>query len=392
MPEPQNPQPAHRSNISAFIVMDVMAAAAQKLADGEAVVHLEVGEPATPTPALARAAVVKALEGGALGYTPALGLWPLRQRIARHYQETQGITIAPERICITAGSSAAFILAFLAAFDAGDRIAVQTPGYPAYRNTTAALNLEPVILETSAATRWAPTPKMIRAAHASAPLRGVLIASPNNPTGTVIGREDMQDLANVCRDLGLWLISDEIYHGLCFGTQETSALSVNDDAIIINSFSKYWCMTGWRVGWMVGPECLLRPIECLMQNLFICAPHLSQIAALAAMDAQDELEEVKSAYARNRSILMDALPRLGFREILPMDGAFYAYCNIERWSQDSLAFSQKLLKETGIAATPGLDFDPARGHRYIRFSSAGNAQDMYAAVHALEKWLPLQTR
>jgi aspartate/methionine/tyrosine aminotransferase len=380
--------PSRRSDVPPFIVMDVMSAAAARVAAGGDVVHMEVGEPGTPPPRRARAAVERALAAGPIGYTTALGLSALRERIARHYAETHGIAVDPGRIVVTMGSSAGFILGFLAAFEQGDRVAVQTPGYPAYRNTTAALGVEPVVIETTAATRWAPTPDQVRAAHREAPLAGLLVASPNNPTGTVIAREDLAALAACCRELDLWLVSDEIYHGLTYDVPETTALAVDPDAIVINSFSKYWCMTGWRIGWMVVPERVVRPIERLSQNLFISAPYLSQVAALAAMDATDELEAYKAAYATNRVILSEALPRLGFDEVLPMDGAFYAYCSVARFSNDSVEFSRRLLADTGIAATPGLDFDPARGGRYLRFSYAGTEADMRQTVERLARWLP----
>lgn len=368
--------------------MDVMRAAAERVAGGGDVVHMEVGEPGTPPPRLAIEAVEKALRAGPIGYTQALGTDALRERIARHYRQAHGLGVDPARIIVTQGSSAGFILAFLAAFDQGARIAVQTPGYPAYRNTTSALGLEPAVVETFAKDRWAPTVAAVRRAHEAAPLAGLMVASPNNPTGTVIDRAHLGELAALCRELGLWLVSDEIYHGLTYGTAETTALAVEDDAIIVNSFSKYWCMTGWRVGWLVVPERLVRPIERLAQNLFISPPCLSQVAALAAMDASEELEGYKRAYARNREILMNELPGVGFREVLPMDGAFYAYCSLEPFSNDSKAFASRLLAETGVAATPGLDFDPEHGHRYLRFSYAGTEATIMECVKRLKDWLP----
>lgn len=382
------PRASARSTIPSFIVMDVMRAAADRIAGGGDVVHMEVGEPGTPPPQLALAAVEKALRAGPIGYTQALGMDALRARIALHYRQAHKLDLDPARVIVTQGSSAGFILAFLAAFDVGARIAVQTPGYPAYRNTTRALDLEPVIIQTEARHRWTPTPAAIRSAHAASPLAGLMVASPNNPTGTIIDRQDLAALAALCEELGLWLVSDEIYHGLTYGAPETTALAVHGDAIIVNSFSKYWCMTGWRVGWLVVPERLVRPIERLAQNLFISPPFLSQVAALAAMDADDELQGYKRAYARNREILMNELPALGFRQVLPMDGAFYAYCSIEPFSNDSKDFAAKLLAQTGIAATPGLDFDPEHGHRYIRFSYAGTERDVLECVKRLKGWLP----
>jgi aspartate/methionine/tyrosine aminotransferase len=387
-PAPRGRAAALRSDVPPFIVMDVMAAAAARLAAGGDVVHMEVGEPGTPPPRLAREAVTRALDAGPVGYTQALGMAALRERIARWYAESHALAVDPGRVIVTMGSSAGFILAFLAAFEAGERIAVQTPGYPAYRNTTAALGLRPAVLETTAATRWAPTPAMIRAAHAEAPLAGVLLASPNNPTGTVIARGDLAAVAATCRELELWLVSDEIYHGLTYGEPETCALAVDGDAIVVNSFSKYWCMTGWRVGWLVVPERLVRPIERLTQNLFISPPYLSQVAALAAMDATEELETYKAAYAAKRALLLRELPKLGFEEVLPMDGAFYAYASVARFSNDSREFCRRLLAETGVAATPGIDFDPARGHRYVRFSYAGTQATVAACVERMRGWLP----
>lgn len=389
-PEWSRPAPSRRSDVPPFIVMDVMRAAAERVEAGGDVVHMEVGEPGTPPPAAAREAAKRALDAGPIGYTQALGIPALRERVARHYAETHGIALDPARVVVTMGSSAGFILSFLAAFEVGDRLAVQTPGYPAYRNTTAALGLDPVVIETSAATRWAPMPAQIRAAHAEKPLKGLLVASPNNPTGTVIGRADLAALAGTCRELGLWFVSDEIYHGLTYGVEEVTALEVEADAIIVNSFSKYWCMTGWRIGWIVVPERLVRPIERLTQNLFISAPYLSQVAALAAFDATEELQAYKSAYARNRALLMAELPKLGFDEVLPMDGAFYAYVSVRRFSNDSVEFARRLLAETGIAATPGVDFDPERGRLYLRFSYAGTERDVAETVARLRAWLPPQ--
>ena len=381
------PRPSHRGDIPPFIVMDVMRAAAERAASGKDVVHMEVGEPGSAPPKLARDAVIRAMSGGPIGYTGAFGLPELRARIARHYRDTHAIAVDPARVVVTMGSSAAFILAFLAAFDAGDRIAVQVPGYPAYRNTTAALDLVPVTLATSAASGWAPTPDQVRAAHDAAALKGLLVASPNNPTGTIVSPDRLADLARVARDLGLWLVSDEIYHGLVHEGRETTALAVEPDAIVINSFSKYWCMTGWRVGWMVIPERLCRPVEKLAQNLFISPPLPSQLAALAAFEAGEELEAIKAGYAANRAILMEALPKLGFDEVLPMDGAFYAYVSIARFSNDAKDFSRRLLAETGIAATPGNDFDPANGHRYLRFSYAGTRETIETCVERLAGFL-----
>jgi aspartate/methionine/tyrosine aminotransferase len=379
--------PSRRSEVAPFIAMDVLRDARALEALGRHVLHLEVGQPGAPTPAGVRAAVDDALMGGNIGYTEALGTTPLRERIARHYLDTYSVNVSPDRIIVTTGSSAAFVLTFLAGFEAGDRVALAAPGYPAYRNILTALGLETVWLETNEASRWVPTPEMLDEAFESAPLQGILVASPANPSGTMLTPEAMEALLGRARDRGMWFISDEIYHGLTYAGACDTALQHDDDAIVINSFSKYYCMTGWRIGWMVVPERLVRPVERLAQNIYISPPALSQTAALAAFDCIDELERNKSVYARNREILAEALPRLGFDRILPMDGAFYAYVDVGRFTNDSLDFAERMLHEAGIATTPGLDFDPERGSRFLRISFAGPTADIEAAVERLDDWL-----
>lgn len=381
------PEPSARSAVDPFIAMDVMSAAVAREATGADVVRMEVGQPSAPAPKAVVAAARAALDGGRIGYTEALGLRALRERIARHYGERYGVDVSPDRVVVTTGSSGAFNLAFLAAFDPGARVALPVPGYPAYRNVLGALGLEPVEIETTAETRWSLDPQTLAAHHAARPLAGVLVASPNNPTGTVMERAALAALIEAAHARGLWFISDEIYHGLVYDGEETTALALSDDAIVINSFSKYFCMTGWRVGWMVLPERLVRPVERIAQNLFISVPELSQRAALAAFDATEELEAVKAGYRRNRDILLARLPGLGFDEILPADGAFYVYASVRRFANDSRDFARSMLDHAGVAATPGVDFDRTRGHGYIRFSVAGSAEEMERAMDNLERWL-----
>jgi aspartate/methionine/tyrosine aminotransferase len=379
--------PSARSDVPAFMVMDVMAAAARIEAAGGRVIHMEVGQPAAPAPATAIAAARAALVSGRVGYTETLGIPTLRARIARHYQEAYGIAIDPARIIVTTGSSAGFILAFLALFEPGDRVAIALPGYPPYRHILTALGCEPVAIETTRATRWAVTPEMLLTAHRRAPLKGVLIASPANPTGTMMTGEALRDLVAAAADAGIRFISDEIYHGLDYAFAPETAARLSDDAVIINSFSKYFCMTGWRIGWMVAPEPLVRPIDRLQGNLAISVPMLSQVAAEAAFDGRAEMEAVKHGYEVNRRILLEGLPKAGFENILPVDGAFYLYADVARFCDDSFAFAQRMLEETHVAATPGVDFDPLQGRHFIRFCYAGAAAEMHEAVERIGAWL-----
>jgi aspartate/methionine/tyrosine aminotransferase len=376
---------ARRGVIPPFIVMDVMRAANERAARGEEVLHLEVGEPGTPPPRPVLRAAQAALEGESLGYTDALGLPDLRARIARHYRDSYGIELDPRRIIITTGSSGAFLLAFLSVFDVGDRVAVTVPGYPAYRNILTALGVEPVILPTEPESRFQPTVESIEAVEGE--LDGLIIASPSNPTGTMLSPKELRAIAGCCTAHGIRLISDEIYHGITYGKRATSALACGDGVIAINSFSKYFSMTGWRLGWMVVPENLVRVIECLAQNLFISPPTLSQRAASAVFECGDELDRNVERYAENRALLLEALPRAGFRHLAPAEGAFYLYADISEFSDDSLAFCRRMLDETGVATTPGVDFDPLRGKRYVRFSFAGPRKDVIEATRCLERWM-----
>jgi aspartate/methionine/tyrosine aminotransferase len=382
------PEPSQRSDVSPFIVMDVMSEAAEIERAGGVVTHMEVGQPGHPAPERARRAVADALALGRVPYTEALGIRPLRERIAAHYAERYSVEVSPERVVVTTGSSGGFTLAFLSMFEHGQRVAISRPGYPAYRNILKALGLIPEEIATGAATRYALAADTVAAAHAATPLAGVLAMSPANPTGVVMTPDALRDLAQWCRDAGLWFVSDEIYHGLTYGeARAETALRFSDDAVIINSFSKFFCMTGWRVGWMVVPERLVRPIERLQQNFSISVPYLSQIAALAAFDGAEEMEGVRRQYARNRDILMEGLPRIGLGRFMPIDGAFYVYIDVSALTNDSMDFCKRAIREAGVAITPGLDFDPVEGRRFVRLSFAGTEQDMRDAVAKLGAWL-----
>jgi aspartate/methionine/tyrosine aminotransferase len=378
--------PSRRSDVPSFIVMDVMAAAARLEAQGRHVVHMEVGQPFQPAPKTALDAARAALTGR-IAYTEALGMPSLRARIARHYTDTYGLDLDPERVVVTTGSSGGFILAFLAMFEPGDRVALANPGYPPYRHILTALGCEPVLIETSEATRWVISPEALIAAHRQKPLAGLLVASPANPTGTMMDKQSLSRLIAAAEAEGIKVISDEIYHGLDYAFAAETAAKLTDHAVIINSFSKYFCMTGWRIGWLVMPEPLTRTVERLQQNFAISVPALSQIAAEAAFDGRDEMEQVKHGYEENRRILIDGLPKAGLDKFLPVDGGFYLYADISRFSKDSLDFAKRMLNEAHVAATPGIDFDPVNGHNYLRFCYAGSTPEMHEAVTRIEAWL-----
>ncbi len=380
-------QPSARSGVPPFMVMDVMAAAARLEARGRRIVHMEVGQPAAGAPATAIAAVRAALSSGPHGYTETLGIASLRRRIARAYSEWHGLDIDPERIVVTTGSSAGFMLAFLAAFETGDRVAVAVPGYPPYRHILTALGCEPIFIETSADTRWSITSENLLAQHRERPLKGVVVGSPANPTGTMMTAPALGELIRCAEAAGIAVISDEIYHGLDYAFAAESAARLSADAIVINSFSKYFCMTGWRIGWMAVPPSLLRAIERLQQNLAISVPTLSQIAAEAAFDGRAELERIKHGYEENRRILLEGLPRAGLTSFLPVDGAFYLYADISRFSTDSFDFAKRMLEEAGVAATPGVDFDPLRGRKFLRLCYAGAREEMREGVERIGNWL-----
>ncbi len=375
-----------RSDIASFIVMDVMRAALAAERAGCSIIHMEVGQPGTMAPRAAREAARRALDTETLGYTMALGNDALRERIARHYAEWYGVSVAPERIAVTCGSSGAFVLAFLALFDAGDVVALPSPGYPCYRHILTALGQPSALIETGPESGWMPTPDDVVRAATRDGAKGLLIASPANPTGTMISAERLAGLARACREHGVVLISDEIYHGLTYGRAAATALAESEDAIVINSFSKYFTMTGWRIGWMVVPQHLVRSVERLAQNLYISPPAIAQVAALGAFDAQAELEANRSVYAANRTLLLNELPKAGFSNFAPADGAFYLYCDVSHLSDDASGMARKLLDEAGVAVTPGVDFDAERGNRYLRFSYAGTTADMAEAARRLEAW------
>jgi aspartate/methionine/tyrosine aminotransferase len=376
-----------RSEVPPFIVMDVMAAAAAAEARGAHIVHMEVGQPAAPAPQTAIRAAAAALATGRIGYTETLGIPSLRARIARHYAEAYDLALDPGRVAVTTGSSGGFILAFLALFEPGDRVALANPGYPPYRHILKALGCEPVLIDTAVATRWALTPKALIAAHKQKPLAGLVVASPANPTGTMMEADALARLITVAESEGIRVISDEIYHGLDYAFAAETAAKLSQRVVVINSFSKYFCMTGWRIGWMVVPESLVRTVDRLQGNLAISVPTLAQVAAEAAFDGREEMERVKHGYEENRRILTDGLPRAGLDKFLPVDGAFYLYADIARFSNDSLDFAKRMLTEAGVAATPGIDFDPVNGHNFLRFCYAGSAAEMREAVKRIGDWL-----
>ncbi|UWQ16356.1 pyridoxal phosphate-dependent aminotransferase [Jannaschia sp. M317] len=374
-------QVSARSQVDPFIVMDVMERARAAEAAGRSIIHMEVGQPGTPAPVAARAALARAMEGDALGYTVALGLPELRARIARLYRDWYGIDLDPNRVVVTAGSSAAFLLAFTALFDAGDRVGLGLPGYPSYRQILKALSLEAVGIQTRAEDRFQPV------AGDLPDLAGLIVASPSNPTGTMLDRAAMARLIEACHAQGTAFVSDEIYHGVQYEGRAVSALEVSDDVYVINSFSKYFSMTGWRIGWMVVPEAHVRTIERLAQNMFICAPHASQIAALGALDAEAELQANLAVYAENRRLMLDGLPRAGFTRIAPPDGAFYIYADVSEMTSDSLSFASEILDKAGVAVTPGLDFDAGRGAGTLRFSYARGTADIAEGLDRLTRFM-----
>ncbi len=379
---------ARRGDVPAFIAMEMMNAANAREAAGHGVVHLEIGQPGTGAPAGVRAAAVRALATERLGYTEALGLPALRRRIARHYGERYDVELDWRRVVVTTGSSGAFLLAFLAAFDAGDRVALASPGYPAYRNILSALGIAVAEIEVGAETRFQPTADLV-AALATTPAgvpQGLIVASPSNPCGTMLDRAHFAALVEECRRRAVRLVSDEIYHGITYGMTATSAVELDPEVIVVNSFSKYYAMTGWRLGWMVLPPALGRAVESLAQNLFISPPALPQHAALAAFDCTAELEGNRERYAANRARLLEELPKAGFDRLAPSDGAFYLFADVANLTNDSAEFCRRMLVEAGVAATPGVDFDPARGHRYLRFSFAGSTAEIEEAIRRLKAW------
>lgn len=374
-----------RGAVPPFYVMEVMKAAARREAEGKDVLHLEVGQPSTKAPQGVIDAATRALREERLGYTDALGIPELRTRIARHYRDYYGVRVPAERIAVTTGSSGAFLLSFLASMDAGDRLALAEPGYPAYRNILTSLDIEAVGVPVGPETRFQPTPEVLD--RVEGPIHSLLVATPANPTGTMLSADDLRALISWCDERDTRLIVDEIYHGITYHGRAVTAAALSDRVIVINSFSKYFSMTGWRLGWMVVPEDLHRSVECLAQNHFISPPAHSQTAAIAAFDCVEEVEANVERYRANREVLLRELPKAGFDELAPADGAFYIYADVSGLTDDSAEFCKRMLAETGVAATPGIDFDPPRGHRYVRFSFAGATEEMEEAAARLKKWL-----
>ncbi|MCE8518691.1 aminotransferase class I/II-fold pyridoxal phosphate-dependent enzyme [Ruegeria pomeroyi] len=372
-----------RSAVDPFIVMDVMEAARRSEEAGRRIIHMEVGQPGTGAPKGAVEALAKSLETDALGYTVALGLPALRQRIARLYGEWYGVDLNPERVVITPGSSGGFLLAFTALFDSGDRVGIGAPGYPSYRQILRALGLVPVDLPTAPENRLQPVP----ADFAGLDLAGLMVASPANPTGTMLDHAAMGALIEAAQAQGASFISDEIYHGIEYEAKAVTALELTDECYVINSFSKYFSMTGWRVGWMVVPEDQVRVVERIAQNMFICAPHASQVAALAALDCDAELQANLDVYKANRKLMLERLPQAGFTRIAPPDGAFYVYADVSELTDDSRAFAAEILEQAGVAVTPGLDFDPVRGAGTLRFSYARATADIEEGLARLEAFM-----
>jgi aspartate/methionine/tyrosine aminotransferase len=378
---------SHRGDIAPFYAMEMMRHAFAMKAAGRDVLSLCVGQPAVGAPQAVRDEAARLLRDDVIGYTEALGLPALRERIAHHYKETYGVSIPAERVVITTGSSGGFLLAFLACFDAGARLALARPGYPPYFSIQKALNIEPLPVDVDETTAFQLTADHVRALCAMpGGVQGVMVASPANPTGSMLDAESFKSLAEACQAQGVRLISDEIYHGITFGKKAHTALEFSDEAIVINSFSKYYCMTGWRLGWMVVPENLLGPIEALGQSFYISPPTLSQAAAVKAFDCTEELDAIVAAYARNRDILMEAMPGLGITRVAPADGAFYLYADVLPLTNDSTEFCHRMLDEQLIAVTPGIDFDVKNGRRYVRFSFAGSERDMVEAMRRLKAW------
>jgi aspartate/methionine/tyrosine aminotransferase len=368
--------------------MDVMEAARQEEARGRNIIHMEVGQPGTSAPLTARRLLIQEMEQNPLGYTVALGRPDLRARIAQLYQDWYGVKVPADRIVVTAGSSAAFTLAFTVLFDAGQRVAIGEPGYPSYRNILKALSLEPVGVQTRAEERFQPTLQDIEKLN---DLAGLLVASPANPSGTMLDKPALTTLINHCAARNIAFISDEIYHGIQYQGRAVSALEISDDVFVINSFSKYFSMTGWRIGWMVVPESHVRSVERLAQNMFICAPHAAQVAALGAMDGEVELSANFAVYAQNRALMLDELPKMGFDKIAPPDGAFYVYADVSAWTDNSAAFCTQILRDAGVSVTLGLDFDPVRGHQTIRFSYARSTTDIREGLKRLRQFMAGRT-
>lgn len=369
-----------------FHAMTMSKRATDRARRGLPTMFLQVGQPSTGAPAGARQAVIDALNADQpLGYTNSPGLPHLIDRIVRHHDDRYGTIVDAESIAIVAGASAGFTLAFLSAFDPGDRVGVLEPGYPCYRNALLALGMEPVAIPVGPDTDWAPTIELVEAAG---PLDGLVIASPSNPTGTVLDESILDALVAHCHAHGIQLIADEIYHGITYDHSAPSVVGRSTSAVVVNSFSKYYSMTGWRLGWMVVPDHLRETVDRLQQNLYICASHASQIAGAAAFDCTEELDQHVARYTRHRQVLIDGLADCGLTEIARADGAFYVYADVSRLTSDSMSLCDRWLDELGVATTPGLDFDLTRGHQYVRFSYAGSLEHIEQACELLATWKP----
>ena len=374
---------SNRSNVDSFIVMDVMEQARQEEESGRNIVHMEVGQPGTPAPTGAIKALSKKMKTDSLGYTVALGLPFLRNKISELYKKWYNLELNPDRVIVTSGSSGAFLLAFTSLFDKGSKVGIGAPGYPSYRQILKALDIDPIIIKTTYEDKFQITSNSIFGRK----LDGVLVASPANPTGSMLNFGSLKALIEKCNNNEISFISDEIYHGIEYKEKAVSALQVTDDCYVINSFSKYFSMTGWRIGWMVVPESHVRQVERLAQNMFICAPHASQIAAAGALESFSELEENLKVYKTNRDLMMRGLSGAGFTDIAPPDGAFYIYADISKFSDDSLGFSKDMLKTAGVAITPGLDFDSERGNTTIRFSYARSTDEIKDGIERILKFM-----
>jgi len=371
-----------RGDVDPFIVMDVMEAARQAEAAGRSIIHMEVGQPGTGAPKAATDALAAALDDP-LGYTVGLGLPELRQRIAKLYDDWYGVELDPQRVVVTAGASGAFLLAFSALFNNAERVGLGLPCYPSYRQILRAVGLTPVEMPTTEKARYQPVPSDV-AAHQ---LDGLIVASPANPTGTMLDLAEIRALSEACQEAGAAFVSDEIYHGIDYDKKPVTALQATDEVYVVNSFSKYFSMTGWRVGWMVVPEDHVRRVERLAQNMFICAPHASQRLALAAMDCDGELQGNLEVYAENRRLMLEGLPKAGFTKFAPPDGAFYVYADVSDYTDDALSFASEILDQAGVAVTPGLDFDPDEGRHWLRFSYARSTADIVGGLQRLERFM-----
>ena len=372
-----------RGSVDPFIVMDVMEAASKIEKAGHDVIHLEVGQPGTSAPILAKESVIDSLSASTLGYTVALGIPELRKKIAELYWHWYKVKVDPQRIIVTPGSSGAFILAFTGLFDAGDVVGVGSPGYPSYRQILKALSLNTVTIKALSDNKFQPVPTDV----INNKLDGLLVASPANPTGSMLNRDELEKLIAACKKKETAFISDEIYHGIEYETRAVSALEVSDDCFVINSFSKYFSMTGWRLGWIVVPNKHIRQFERLAQNMFICAPHISQIAALGALDSYPELNQNVETYKTNRAMLTEQLPKLGLANFAPPDGAFYFYVDVSEYTDNSVNFANEILDEVNVAVTPGIDFDPDRGLKTIRLSYACSTPDLKEGLRRLNNFM-----